>query len=107
MNSKRVYYTCPSGQVEVQVKTSGLRRYPRHDYPCAVVVLRPRPGTRVTALPGGALEFMPAWDELRALIAGIDPKVAARLPKNLRNKPFARKTRFDRFNAARHGRRQR
>ncbi len=97
-------YNCPAKQVFVINKWEGLKRYPRHDYECVLLVLKPREGTRVRVLPTGTVEFMPSWDEVKALVTAMDPEAGRRLPATLKNKPVERKARFDKFNARRHGR---
>ena len=100
-STNQILYSCPDAVVKVVRKKSGLRRYPPSDYACVLFVLNPKSGTRVRLLPGGAVEFMPSFDELRAVLTGIDPGLVAKLPDNFRNKPRARQLRYKRWNKAR------
>jgi hypothetical protein len=50
-------------------------------------LLRPEDGTRVQTKPDGSIEFMASLDELKAMLLGIDPDLAAALPPTMRNKP--------------------
>jgi len=101
-----ILYTCPDEIVTVIRKTGGLRRYPRHNYPCLIFVLKPKDGTRSCKTADGRVEFMPSWAELRALLAGLDPELAKSLPVRFKNKCVQRKRRFDALNARRHWKRQ-
>jgi hypothetical protein len=94
------FYSCPT--VSVIRKKSGLGRFPKHNYQCALFLLRPQAGTRVRVIRGGIIEFMPNFDELRSIFAAIDPELADRLPSNMKNKPVQRKLRYDAINAKRH-----
>jgi hypothetical protein len=102
MKSSQTLYVCPDGVVEVIRKSTGLRRYPPSDYPCLLFVLRPKNGTRVRLLPGGNIEYMPSFDELKSLLVGLDPSFEARLPANFHNKPRSRQQKFKRWNKDRH-----
>ena len=95
-------YTCPSKIVTVIRTNRGLRRFPRHKYFCSLLLLQPKEGTRVCVAEDGRIEYMPSYDELRALLVAMKPELANALPAHLRNKPVERKKRFDAFNARRH-----
>jgi hypothetical protein len=69
-----------------------------------MLLLRPKEGTRVCVLEDGRIEYMPSYDEIRALLIAMKRKLAKILPPNLRNKPTARKMHFDALNARRHRR---
>ena len=97
----QILYQCPSGIVTVVRKSSGLRRYPPSKYACGIFVLRPKEGTRVARISDAEIEFMPNFDELRGMLTAIDPKLADLFPKSLRNKPEARRKRYQRFNQRR------
>jgi hypothetical protein len=80
-------YTCPDQRVKVIRKTSGLRRWPKHNYACILFILRAQEGTRVQTKPDGSVEFMANFDELKAFLIGINPEFAAMFPAAMRNKP--------------------
>jgi hypothetical protein len=97
-------YSCPAKIVTVIRTNRGLRRFPQHKYYCALFLLKPTEGSRVRVADDGRIEYMPSYDELRALLVAMKPALANALPANLRNKPIERKKRFDALNARRHHR---
>jgi len=101
-NKNKTLHRCPRHLVTVIRKHHQIKRYPKHNYPVVVFVLRPKPGTRVQQMPDGGVEFMPNFDELRALLIGISPALGQNLPPNYRNKPIERKAYYDSKNAKRH-----
>jgi hypothetical protein len=86
----QILHSCADNQVTVIRKIKGLRRYPAHNYPCVLFVLRAKEGTRVQIKSDGTFEFMPNFEELRALLIGIDSTYANVLPATMRNKPRTR-----------------
>jgi hypothetical protein len=94
-------YTCPHAVVTVIRKTRGLRRFPNHDYACALFILKPEEGSRVRVLETGAVEFMPNFDELKSMLAAIDPILAQCLPESVRNKPRHRQEQWRQRNRVR------
>ena len=87
--------------VTVIRKNRGLKRYPRHNYKCVIFLLRPTKNTRVCVDKNGLIEYLATFDEIKAMLEAIDPKLAARLPKTMKNKPLRVKERWDGFNAKR------
>ena len=100
----RTIYQCPDALVTVIKKIKGLQRYPKHGYACLLYLLRPTKGTRVCTARDGRIEYMPSFDELRAMLIAIEPNLAKAIPSTIRNKPPQRKKHFDALNAARHRR---
>ncbi len=98
-------YRCPDGCVRVIRKSRGLRRYPNHSYACVMFLLRPEDGTRVQTKADGSIEFMASLDELKAMLIGIEPKLASVLPTNMRNKPRETQLRWRIRNEFRKGKR--
>lgn len=100
MKTEKDNYASADGLVVIR-KTKHARRWPRHDYPVVTLTLTPQPGTRVLALDGGRVEFMPRFSEIFALILQMGIKLAEEVPAD---KPEDRRLRFARLNARRHGR---
>ena|ERR1700677_1282906 len=101
--SIQTLFDCPDQIVKVIRKSSGLARFPAHDYACTLFILKPAIGTRVRQLPDGSIEFLPNFDELRAMLGGIDPQLLRFLPDTFRNKPRQRQESYKRWNKARVG----
>jgi len=87
----KIIYQCPEKLVTVIQKSEGLRRFPPSKYACGLFILRAKTGTRVIQLANGDTEFMPSFDELRAMLEAIDPQIAALFPQYLKNKPQERR----------------
>ena len=87
--------------VTVIRKNRGLRRYPKHDYKCSIFLLRPTKNTRVCADKNDKIEYLPTFDELKAMLGAIDPKLAKMLPKTMKNKPLHVKKSWRALNAKR------
>lgn len=100
-------YTCPSKLVTIVKKESHVRRWPKHSYPCFVYLLKAKEGTRIAALPNGIIEFMPAFEDLTKMLIAIDPAMESIIPKGFKNKPKARKEKYDSINRRRHETRRR
>lgn len=96
------------GLVRVRVKSRGLRRWPRHDYPCVVMELRPRPATRVAALTDGSagVEVMFTHQEIRALLEAINIAAGRRIyeSREVKGKPAERVRRWAAINHSRRSR---
>lgn len=100
-------YTCPGKLVTIVKKESNVRRWPKHTYPCFVYLLKAKEGTRIAKLPDGVVEFMPAFEDLTRMLLAIEPSLASVIPKGIRNKPQARKDKFDSINRNRLANRRR
>ncbi len=85
-----ILFQSPDGLVTIVKKTSGLKRWPPHKYPCIIYILRPRSGTRVQSCTEG-VEFMMTWNDLREFLRALEPGIEAMLPKHLTDKPAAQK----------------
>ena len=105
--SPQLLYSCPDGRVKVIRKTSGLRRFPQHPYPCVLFLLKPKDGHRVCVSSTGEIEFMANYDELKTAFIAINPALAAILPDTLRSKPRARQVRWVKRNGVRRSRKVR
>ena len=67
--------------------------------------INPEDGTRVQTKADGSIEFMASLDELKAMLIGIEPKLASVLPTNMRNKPRETQLRWRIRNEFRKGKR--
>ena len=96
-------FTSPDGLVKVRIKTD-LRRWPPHKYPCVVLEVHPRRGTRVQALANGGVEVMFRHSEIRALLAAVNAAAGQELyvAKDIPDKPEARRLLWYVINAQRH-----
>jgi hypothetical protein len=101
ISDHQTLYSCPDKIVKVIRKSTGLRRYPVHNYACVLFILKPGNGTRVRILPNGDVEFMPNFDEIKAALVGIDPALVTKLPDGFHNKPRERQQKFQRLNKTR------
>jgi hypothetical protein len=101
-NQTEIIYHSPNNTVTVVRTRHGLKRYPHSKYACVLFLLKPKEGTRVRLNDDGSVEFMSSFDELRAFLGAIDPKLGEMMPAEFKNKPLARKQKFDHWNARRH-----
>ena len=97
--NKQTTFLSDDGLVRIRI-TTRPRRWPPHNFPVALVELRPKPGTRVLALPDAGIQWMPRFGEVLALIL----KMGLRVLETPADKPEARRLWYERINARRHGR---
>lgn len=94
------------GLVQVRVKTSGMRRWPAHNYPCVLLEVRPRSATRVTPLKDGSggVEVMLRHSEVRGLIEAMNTAAGLELysAREVKDKPPQRRQRWAAINHSRH-----
>ena len=96
-SNKHTTFFSNDGLVRVKL-TTRPRRWPPHNFPVAVVELRPKPGTRVLPLPGAGIEWMPRFGEVLDLIL----KMGLQVLETPADKPEERRLRFAEINARRH-----
>ena len=97
-------FSSPDGLVKITTKVSHLQCWPAHDYPCVVTELRPKPGTRVRALPPNGVEVMFTHEEVRALLTAINRSAGTDIyvATQIKGKPSDRVEFWRRRNDARH-----
>ena len=100
-NQNHTIFLSTDKLIRIVRKSEDLARSPQHDYPCVLLYLRPKRGTRVQLAKDGSLEYMARWGELRALLVGIAPELNKHLPARLSDKPAARVAFFAHWNAKR------
>lgn len=89
--------TSADGLVRIR-KTTRPKRWPPHNYPVVIIELLPCKGTRVLALPNGAVAWMPRNGEIRALLLQMGLPAASAM----NDKPEERRLKFAKINARRH-----
>lgn len=97
-NKQKTFFS-NDGLVRIRL-TTRPRRWPPHDFPVALVQLRPKPGTRVLALPDAGIEWMPRFSEVLDLIL----KMGLHVLETPSDKPEERRLQFAKINARRHRR---
>ena len=101
-------FSSDDGLVRVKIKSSGLHRWPAHDYPCVLLELRPALGTRVAHLQDGSLgvEAMLRHSEIRAVIDALNAAAGRTIYSlaEIKDKPMERRARWAAINHARHAR---
>ena len=96
-SNKQTTFLSDDGLVRIRL-TTRPRRWPPHNFPVALVELRPKPGTRVLALPDAGIEWMPRFSEVLDLIL----KMGLQVLETPSDKPEERRARFAKINARRH-----
>jgi hypothetical protein len=102
-------YESTDGLVSVRVLDEP-HRYPKHDYKVVVFRLTPKAHSRVRYLSNGAIEFLPANEELQKFVQKFDallrangkPPLTSGTP--LLNKPEERRQRWNSRNSEAFGR---
>ena len=82
------------GLVRIRTTSSGLKRWPPHDYRCVLLELRPRRGTRIQALADGSggVEAMLTHEEVRAILRALNAAEGSEIyvAQRVKGKPAAR-----------------
>ena len=99
-SDKQTTFVSNDGLVSIKL-TTRPRRWPPHNFPVALVELKPKPGTRVLKLSDGGIQWMPRFSEVVALIL----KMGLRLLETPADKPESRRLHYEKINARRHARR--
>ena len=101
-------FSSDDGLVQIRVKTSGMRRWPNHDYPCVIMELRPEYASRVARLQDGSggVEVMLRHSEIRAVIDAFNAAAGRTIysAAEIKDKPMERRARWVAINHARHAR---
>ncbi len=97
------HYQSPDGLITIGLLTNP-KRWPRHDYRCCVVTVKPRNHERVRTLTDGTIEIMFTKHELKALVLSwsqCDPDFGVVFTRPMENKPDSRKSKWKHINKKR------
>lgn len=87
-------FNAADGLVRIRTTSTGLKRWPPHNYRCVLLELRPRTGTRIQALTDGSggIEAMLTHQEVRAILHALNHAEGSEIyvAKEVKGKPIAR-----------------